>query len=261
MENLVVPRKAFAVLRFVDSLTFQPVTSSPQGPPSYSTHAALHSNQILTLKVCHPLTKANSSFASPRRGLTSFASLLDGKKGNLSLFQLSPLASTSRGLLMYHLCFSPQQLFASLWTDACTVLAISAFLISVLFFVCIFPLPSLSFNSSSLFAVSPRLAPSTLFCTSDGLPQLQPRLYLWRSVQQLSETLSEGRSQQKACLLINHASPSAFLVQILPEPLPPTFSISFLFSVVLHCACLVALMRLIKSFKDSKDEEIVLPNL
>lgn len=261
MENLVVPRKAFAVLRFVDSLTFQPVTSSPQGPPSYSTHAALHSNQILALKVCHPLTKANSSFAPPRRGLTSFASLLDGKKGNLSLSQLSPLASTSRGLLMYHLCFSPQQLFASLWTDACTVLAISAFLISVLFFVCIFPLPPLSFNSSSLFAVSPRLAPSTLFCTSDGLPQLQPRLYLWRSVQQLSETLSEGRSQQKACLLINHASPSAFLVQILPEPLPPTFSISFLFSVVLHCACLVALMRLIKSFKDSKDEEIVLPNL
>lgn len=110
VENLVGPRKAFAVLRFIDSLTFQPVTSSPQGPPSYSTHAALHSNQILTLKVCHPLAKANSSFAPPRRGLTSFASLLDGKKGTLSLFQLSPLASTSRGLLMCHLCFSPQQL-------------------------------------------------------------------------------------------------------------------------------------------------------
>lgn len=150
---------------------------------------------------------------------------------------------------------------ASLWTDACTVSAISSFLISILFFVCIFPLPSLSSNSFSLFAVCARLVPSTLFCTSDGLPQLQPRLYLWRSVQQLSETLSEGRSQQKACLLINHASPSAFLVQILPEPFPPTFSISFLFSVVLHCACFVALMRLIKSFKDSKDEEIVLPNL
>lgn len=28
------------------------ITSSLQGPPSYSTHAGLHSNQILTVKVC-----------------------------------------------------------------------------------------------------------------------------------------------------------------------------------------------------------------
>lgn len=44
----------YAIINNIDGklLTFPFVTSSLQGPPNYSTYAGLHSNQILTVKVC-----------------------------------------------------------------------------------------------------------------------------------------------------------------------------------------------------------------
>lgn len=151
--------------------------------------------------------------------------------------------------------FSPQQLFTSLWTGACTVLPIFALLISVLFFFCFFPLSSLAFNSFVLCCI---FASSVIhyFCTSDGLSQLQPWLYFWRSVQQLSETLSEGRSQQKACLLINCASPSALLKHTLPKLFPPTFSSCFCLqlccNICLPCLLWWGWLKVVKIPKMSK---------
>lgn len=91
-------------------LTFQRVTSSPQGPPNHSTYAGLHSNQILTVKVCHPPSTPHPpgqlflGSSSPPVDLSCI--LADGRKGNSSFFQLSPLASTSR-VCRCAICISP----------------------------------------------------------------------------------------------------------------------------------------------------------
>lgn len=182
------------------------------------------------------------------------------KNGNLSFFQLSLLASNSRGWWCA-ICVFPSAavyLFVDWRLHSVSYLCIPYFC----------PIFRLHF-SSSLFVFQHFLALLSLcllclplFCTSDGLSQLQPWLYFWRSVQQLSETLSEGRSQQKACLLLNCASPSALLKHIFAKTFPTYFAILLLFSLVLqYMLYLLASMRLIKSFKDSTDEGTVLPNL
>lgn len=86
------------VLLFVSHL-FPCITSSLQGPPNYSTYAGLHSNQILTVKVC-----------APRRLLISRRFLSGCREAKHSL-TVSDAAK---------ICSLPQ-FFPSLWT----VLAVS----------------------------------------------------------------------------------------------------------------------------------------
>lgn len=144
------------VLLFVTHL-FPFITSSLQGPPNYSTYAGLHSNQILTVKVC----------ASQQTDY--FAAL--------------PLWLSRSKTLAYSLrrC---QNLFFS---------AVLSFFVDRLGYF-LYSSPSSAINcphfSSSLFSAFFLL----LFrCVSDGLPPIRPRLSLWRAVQHLSETLFKGR--------------------------------------------------------------------
>lgn len=50
-DVLLFPTDPELLTRFVSHL-FSFITTSLQGPPNYSTYAGLHSNQILTVKVC-----------------------------------------------------------------------------------------------------------------------------------------------------------------------------------------------------------------
>lgn len=133
-----------------ESLTFQCVTSSLQGPPNY-TYAGLHSNQILTVKVCPSKWTLPSPFLSG--GWTLFI-LADGK-ANLTSVKLSLLAFHFQRLLMSHLCFPTAVI--CLLLDSCLYF-IRYIWISDLSPVChvllsITLLPSLSFNPLSFLAV------------------------------------------------------------------------------------------------------------
>lgn len=231
--------------RFVHLLTFQHVTSSPQGPPNYSTHAALHSNQILTLKVCQPphppppppqpsTSWANFSSALPHRQLTFICVLAHGKNMKTCLFSSFSSGFQFQELLTCYVCFPHS---SSLWTGACTVFAIFAFLISVLFFICIFPLSSvfqlfLASLSLCLLCVPLFFAPQMVFpsynhgfISGDQSNSFQRRF------------LKVDHNKRHACLLTAHRHlPSSHIsCQNFSHLLFHTTSV---FSCVAICACL-----------------------
>lgn len=132
-----------------ESLTFQYVTSSLQGPPNY-TYAGLHSNQILTVKVCPSKWTLPSPFLSG--GWTLFI-LADGK-ANLTSFNFLFWLSTFRGCWC-PICVFPQQLFASSWTRVYTLFDIYGFLICLLFVMFYSPLHSFPLYLLTVFPSLP----------------------------------------------------------------------------------------------------------
>lgn len=185
---------------------------------------------------------ANSSFPLPHPcPVDLFCILADGKKMEtcLSSSFLFWLLIPGVGDVPY--VFSPQQLFTSLWTGACTLLAIFAFLISVLFFVCIFPLPSLSFNTfllCCLFAscVFHYFAPQMVFpsynhgfISGDQSNSFQRRF------------LKVDHNKRHACSLTAHRHlPSSNIS--LPKPFPPTLPSYFCF----HLCCYICFICLLQ---------------
>ncbi len=97
------------------------------------------------------------------------------------------------------------QHFPLYWTLICTLLVNYGFLISLLpflfFLSSVLKHPPCPLVSSPLYNFSssavPLCLPCCTSCISDGLPPIWPRLSLWRAVQHLSETFSEGRTQQR----------------------------------------------------------------
>lgn len=131
-------------------LAFQYVTSSLQGPPNY-TYAGLHSNQILTVKVCPFKWTLPSPFLSS--GWTLF--ILADRKANLTSFNFLFWLSTFRGCWC-PICVFPHQ-FICLFLDSrqyfIRYLWISDLSPVYHVLLSITLLPSLSFNPLSFLAV------------------------------------------------------------------------------------------------------------
>lgn len=125
------------------------VTSFLQGPPNYSTYAGLHSNQILTVKVCpSKLTLSLPSLSSgwPVTILTD-REAKHSSSNSLLWLSVSEAAELSSA-------FSNSSCFPSLWTVICTPWVHFESLVSLLLFLfpvfcpktCLLSLYTLSFS-------------------------------------------------------------------------------------------------------------------
>lgn len=214
--------------RWLTLLCVSPLSSPllPQGPPSHNSYAGLHSNQILTVKVCPscPSVALFSQQASADLPVSLRWTTVAGSPLTSQLWPINPdLLPGSllcQSLTSQHLTLSllGEWRETSAWNRSPTYL-ITDFLVFLSF--CFLSL-YLSFSihlsvtfSFHLLLCTLSVLPSIptlpffslflLLCSpgSDGLSPLWPRLYVWWPVQ-LSETLDEGTPPLRHVCTSNH---------------------------------------------------------
>lgn len=140
------------------------VTSSLQGPPNYGTYAGLHSNQILTVKVCSSKRTVAKSSQQPalsvRLLISCYRCRQMGQTPSLSFLFRLPASKTAE----LSSVFSHSSYFPLGWILICSLLINDWFLVSVLIYPFLFPIlfvlqhapcPTLSLSLFPLFPFSP----------------------------------------------------------------------------------------------------------